>query len=101
MFYIYCFLSTHVNFFIHFEVSMEFNDIGESIVKLRKDKNISQLLLAESIGVSRATINAIEKGRSGDIGIKKVMKILAYFGYELTIKPCARFPTFEELQNEQ
>ncbi len=80
---------------------MEFYELGEYIVRLRRDKKTSQQSLANAIGVSRATINALEKGRSGDIGIKKVIKILAYFNCEITIKSCSPFPAFEELQNEQ
>ncbi|MDS1309518.1 helix-turn-helix domain-containing protein [Marinobacter xiaoshiensis] len=57
--------------------------------------------MAEHLGMSRATINALENGRSGDIGIRKVMKILDYLGKELNIRDKSPFPTFEELRDEQ
>ncbi len=38
------------------------------------------------MGISRATLNALEKGRSVDIGIRKVMKVLEYFDQELCVK---------------
>nr|WP_264754807.1 helix-turn-helix transcriptional regulator [Marinobacter sp. LV10R510-11A] len=62
---------------------------------------MSQQKMAEHLGISRATINALENGRSGDIGIKKVMKVLDYLGKELAIRDKSPFPTFEELRDEQ
>lgn len=57
--------------------------------------------MAEHLGISRATINALENGRSGDIGIKKVMKVLDYLGKELVIREKSPFPTLEELRDER
>ena len=36
--------------------------IGGNIQKIRKQRNLTQENLAEAVGVSRQTINAIEKG---------------------------------------
>ncbi len=79
---------------------MEYANLGKIVFNLRKSHTISQQTLADSVGISRATINALEKNRSGDIGIKKVMKILAYFDMELSIKLSSPLPTFEELRGE-
>ncbi|MGO1693045.1 MAG: helix-turn-helix domain-containing protein [Marinobacter sp.] len=57
--------------------------------------------MAEHLGISRATINALENGRSGDIGIKKVMKVLDYLGKELVIRDKSPFPTLEQLRDER
>jgi transcriptional regulator with XRE-family HTH domain len=57
--------------------------------------------MADHLGISRATINALENGRSGDIGIRKVMKILDYLGKELTVRDKSPFPTLEELRDER
>ncbi|MDO8843294.1 hypothetical protein [Methylicorpusculum sp.] len=44
--------------------------------------------------------NALEKGRSGDVGVRKVLSILDYLGYELTLREKSPFPTLEELTGE-
>lgn len=80
---------------------MIYQDLGVRLMELRKFQKISQQGLADAVGISRATINALEKSRSTDIGIRKVMKILEYFDQELCIKQKSRLPTFDELKNEQ
>jgi transcriptional regulator with XRE-family HTH domain len=80
---------------------MTYQELGTELVALRKSKRLSQQALADSVGVSRATINALEKGRSIDVGIRKVIKILEYFDQELCFKHKTHFPTFDELKNEQ
>jgi len=79
---------------------MDFKELGGEIAELRRLKKISQQYLANSVGVSRATINALETGRAGDVGVRKVLKILDYLGYEIRIKEKGRFPTFEELRGD-
>jgi hypothetical protein len=51
-------------------------------------------------GFSRATISALEKGRAGDDGVRKVMKILDYLGYEVVVREQSPFPTLEELRGD-
>ena len=80
---------------------MTYQELGTQLVALRKSKRLWQQALADSVGVSRATINALEKGRSIDVGIRKVIKILEYFDQEFCFKQTTHFPTFDELKNEQ
>ena len=80
---------------------MTYQELGEELTKLRKSRKLSQQSLANLVGLSRATVNALEKGRSTDIGIRKVMKILECFDQELCFKQKSRLPTFEELKHEQ
>lgn len=78
---------------------MNFQILGKEVQRLRNERGISQHLMAEHLAISRATINGLENGRSGDIGIRKVMKILDYLGVELAIREKSPFPTFEELRD--
>jgi transcriptional regulator with XRE-family HTH domain len=62
---------------------------------------MSQSALAQVAGVSRATIDALENGRSGELGFSKVVKILAALGLELTMQDTQpRRPTLDELIEE-
>lgn len=80
---------------------MDYQNLGQTLCTLRQQHGVSQQMLATHTGISRATINALENGRSGDIGIRKVIKILDYLGKELTIRDKSPFPTFEELRDGQ
>ena len=78
---------------------MDFQTLGHELRRLRISRGISQQQMAEHLAISRPTLNALENGRSGDIGIKKVMKIADYLGMELCLREKSPFPTFEELLN--
>ena len=80
---------------------MDFQTLGHEISALRQQQGVSQQKMADHLGISRATINALENGRSGDIGIRKVMKILDYLGKELAVRDKSPFPTLEELRDER
>ncbi|MDC0521441.1 helix-turn-helix transcriptional regulator [Candidatus Marinimicrobia bacterium] len=53
-----------------------------NIKKLRTEKRISQQKLADNLGVSRQTINSIEKGRF-DPSLKLTIKIVRFFDKDL------------------
>ena len=53
-----------------------------NIKKLRTEKGISQQKLAENLGVSRQTINSIEKGRF-DPSLRLTIKIVRFFDKDL------------------
>ncbi|WP_024954350.1 helix-turn-helix domain-containing protein [Sulfurospirillum arcachonense] len=80
---------------------MDTKDFGKYISKLRKDKKITQEQLAKDLNISRATISSLENATSSDVGIKKVLQIIDYLGFELTCKEKSPFPTFEELKDER
>lgn len=76
---------------------MDIVELGTKLKQLRKDNKISQQQLADNLGLSRLTINSAEKATT-NTGITTILKILDYFGYELTITEKSAFPTFEELR---
>ncbi|MBE0507360.1 MAG: helix-turn-helix domain-containing protein [Marinospirillum sp.] len=76
---------------------MDFLELGQQIRQLRQQQGITQQLLAEHLQISRVTLNSIETGRAGDVGIRKVMKVLDYLGFELSIREKSPLPTLEEL----
>lgn len=80
---------------------MDFNKFGKSIAFIRKDKKISQEQMAKDLNISRATISSLENARTVDIGIRKILQIIDYLGYELSFKEKSAFPTFEELRDEK
>ncbi len=80
---------------------MDLVSIGADIARRRKQQKLSQLALAKKAGISRATLDALENGRSGELGFSKVAKILAALGLELRLQPASsQRPTLEELLEE-
>jgi transcriptional regulator with XRE-family HTH domain len=77
------------------------SEIGKQIVTKRKALGLSQAALAKKARLSRATIDALENGRLGELGYSKISNILAALGLELKLQEAsARRPTLEELMNE-
>ena len=75
--------------------------IGAQIGARRKALGFSQSALAQKAGVSRATLEALENGRSGELGFSKVANILSALGLELKLQEAnLQRPTLEELLEE-
>ena len=88
------------NIFYINEYKMDLKELGQEIQKLRKEKKLSQTELCEDLNISRATLSSLENGNGIDIGIRKVIWILDYLGYQISIKEKNRFPTLEDLRDE-
>ena len=78
---------------------MDFYELGKELATLRKSKNISQQAISKNLNISRATISNFESGTSSDIGLKKVLQIIDYLGYEINLKEKSSFPVFEDVVN--
>jgi len=75
--------------------------LGEKIAERRKGLKLSQTELSRKAGLSRATLDALENGRVGELGFSKVTKLLAALGLELTLHAAtSQRPTFDELMQE-
>ena len=81
---------------------LSLSSIAEQIRARRKARGLSQSALAQKAHVSRATLDALENGRLGELGYSKITSILAAVGLELKLQEAStRRPTLEELMNEE
>ena len=78
---------------------MDFYELGKELALLRKSKNISQQTISKDLNISRGTISNFESGASSDIGLKKILQIVDYLGYEINLKEKSPFPIFEDVIN--
>ena len=77
------------------------SSIAEQVVSRRKAMGLSQTALARKARISRATLDALENGRLGELGYTKVVNVLTALGLELKLHEAnARRPTLEELMRE-
>jgi len=79
----------------------ELASIGARIAEHRKTLKLSQTALARKAGISRATLDALENGRAGELGFAKVTKLLAALGLELKLQAASSHrPTLDQLLEE-
>ncbi len=78
---------------------MNYHELGKELATIRKQKKISQKQLSADLNISRVTISSFENGNSVDIGLKKVLQIAEYLGYEMFLKERSPFPVFEDIVN--
>jgi transcriptional regulator with XRE-family HTH domain len=62
---------------------MRLREIGNRIRSERRRKGLTQARLAEEAGLSRATLNGLEKGTVRELGFHKLDAILGVLGLEL------------------
>jgi transcriptional regulator with XRE-family HTH domain len=75
--------------------------IGPRIALGRRTLGLNQSQLAEKASVSRATLDALENGRTGELGFSKVARILSALGLELKLQEAKlQRPTLDELLQE-
>ena len=82
-------------------IMLDLISIGIHIAEHRKTLKLSQAALSRKAGVSRATLDALENGRAGELGFSKVTKLLAALGLELKLQTAgSQRPTLDELLQE-
>ena len=80
---------------------LELSSLGGNIAERRKSLKLSQTELARKAGVSRATLDALENGRAGELGFSKLTKLLTALGLELKLEAASsQRPTLDELMQE-
>lgn len=79
---------------------MTLPEVGSILRTARKNRRLTQGQLAGSLGMSRATLSAIENGTVGEIGVRKLMALSTALGLELSIGPRRSRPTLDELREE-
>jgi HTH-type transcriptional regulator / antitoxin HipB len=82
-------------------IVLDLISIATQIAERRKKLKLSQSALARKAGISRATLEALENGRAGELGFAKVTKLLAALGLELKLQTASSHrPTLDELLEE-
>lgn len=80
---------------------MDMQELGQAMRAARKQRKLTQRQLSEQLGMSRATISAIENGTVNEVGIRKVLAICSLLGLEMLIQSHQpRRPTLHTLVTE-
>jgi HTH-type transcriptional regulator / antitoxin HipB len=66
---------------------MDLVTIGALFRQARRESRITQGELARTLGMSRATLSALESGRCHEIGVRKLTALLEAVGLDLLVAP--------------
>lgn len=80
---------------------MDLIEIGAAFRDARRESGRTQEDLATALGMSRATLSALEGGRCEEIGVRKLTHLLEAVGLDLTVAPRRMRPTLDDLRVEQ
>lgn len=80
---------------------MQLPAIGAQLRAARRNGGLTQTQLASSLGMSRATISALESGRCEELGVSKLIRLLELVGLQLTVAPRRNRPTIDDLKAER
>lgn len=80
---------------------MNLHEIGPLLRQARRAAGLSQAQLAEPLGMSRATISALEGRRCVEIGFQKLAALLERVGLEVTVAQRKGRPTIDDLRAER
>ena len=73
--------------------------LGAEIAQRRRVLRLTQAELAQRAFISRATLDALENCRIGELGFSKIARLLIVLGLELRLQEAHR-PTLEDLLEE-
>ena len=79
---------------------MNLAEIGALFQAARRQHRRTQADLARELGMSRATLSALEGGRCDEIGVRKLTALLRTVGLDLFVAPRRGRPTLDDLRAE-
>lgn len=77
---------------------MELDELGAAIRRARLNKGVTQEQLCNAVRISRTTLSLLENGKLPEIGINKVIEVLAQLGLEFSLREAHARPTLRELK---
>jgi HTH-type transcriptional regulator/antitoxin HipB len=80
---------------------MDLKEIGAAFRAARRATRRTQGDLAAELGMSRATLSALEGGRCDEIGVRKLTALLESVGLDLLVEPRRMRPTLDQLRADQ
>jgi transcriptional regulator with XRE-family HTH domain len=80
---------------------LNLREIGKAFQAARHQSGRTQDELARTLGMSRATLSALERGRCDEIGIRRLTALLESVGLELFVAPRRARPTIDDLRAER
>lgn len=69
---------------------MRIEELGRELRRARLERELTQAQLARAAGISRETLNRLESGLVGDLGLRKVLAVANQLGLDLSLQQGGR-----------
>lgn len=76
-------------------------ELGEAVATRRKALGLRQHAVAEQAGITPESLSRFERGRSAELGARKLLAILAVLGMEINLVPVGQSGMLDELRRER
>jgi len=79
---------------------LDLRELGHQVARARRERGHSQTELAAAAGLSRQTVSALERGELGDLGLRKVLRLLDALDLTLVLRRAGHRLTLDDLRPE-
>ena len=76
-------------------------DLGAAVAALRRELNLKQDVVASQAGITPESLSRFERGRSAELGARKLLAILAVLGMEVEFVKSGVSGTLDDLRRER
>ena len=76
-------------------------ELGEAVATRRKALGLIQYAVAGQAGITPESLSRFERGRSAELGARKLLTILAVLGMEINLVPVGPSGMLDELRRER
>ena len=76
-------------------------ELGQFVASRRKALGLRQQTLALQAGITAESLSRFERGRSAELGTRKLLAVLAVLGLELDVIATGQAGTLDDLRRER
>ena len=76
-------------------------ELGQFVASRRKALGLRQQTLALQAGITAESLSRFERGRSAELGTRKLLAVLAVLGLELDVISTGQAGTLDDLRRER
>ena len=76
-------------------------ELGLAVARSRRERGLTQAMLAAQAGLSRETLARFERGQLSEFGSRKLLALLAVLGAELSFTVTGSSGSLDELRRER
>jgi HTH-type transcriptional regulator/antitoxin HipB len=78
-----------------------FIELGRAVGQRRRELGLQQSVVASRSGITPETLSRFERGRSAELGARKLLAILAVLGMEVEFVKTRAAGTLDDLRSER
>lgn len=77
------------------------HELGEAVALRRKALGLRQQVVAVQAGITPESLSRFERGRLAELGVRKLLAVLAVLGMELSVIQTGESGSLDELRLER